>query len=157
MIAHFYFLINIKPRMFCERFISWKLQKCFGKIRKLFWKKKTFIHLFQWICVPYLRLFRKLISLRNNYEPPSMRTLIGATTEREVKSVKKQLKTKKRLFKMFQKDKKQKFENFSNEASKTAWIVIKKSDMYYQNFWKKNCFSGIITIRMQIILIKSKF
>ena len=28
--------------MFCERFISWKLQKCFDKIRKLFWKKNVY-------------------------------------------------------------------------------------------------------------------
>ena len=105
MIAHFYFLINIKPRMFCECFISWKLQKCFDKIRKLFWKKKTFIHLFQWICVSYLRFFRKLIPFRSDYEPPPMRTLVKATTKKKIKNVKKQLKTKKRLFKMFQKNK----------------------------------------------------
>ena len=32
----------------------------------------------------------------------------------------------------------------------------KKNDMYYQNFWKENCFNDIMTIHMQIILIKSK-
>ena len=156
MIAHFYYLINIRPRMFHEHFMSWKLQKCFGKIRKLFWKKKKFIYLFQWIYVSYLRLFKKLISFQSDYGSPLVRTLIEVTTEKKIKNVKKQLKTKKHLFKIFQKNKKQRLKNFSNEASKTAWIVIKKSDMYHQNFWKENCFSGIMTIRMQIILIKSK-
>ena len=154
MIAYFYFLINMRSRMFCERFISWKLQKCFDKIKKLFWKKKTFIHLFQWICVPYLRFFKKLIPFRSDYEPPSVRTLVGATTKRKVESVKKQLKAKKRLFKMFQKNKKQRFEDFLNEVLRTTWIVIKKNDMYHQDFWKKNCFSGIMMIHMQIILVK---
>ena len=135
----------------------------FMKIAKMFWQNQkivlkinTFIYLFQWICVAYLKLFRKLIFFWSDYEPPSMRTLVEATTEREVKSVKKQLKTKKRLFKMFQRNKKQKSEDFLNETSKTTRIVIKKNDMYHQNFWEKNCFSDIITIHMQIILIKSK-
>ena len=156
MIAHFCFSINMESRMFRVRFISWELQKCFGKIRKLFWKK-MFTHLFQWICVPYLKFFKKLNFFWNNYEPPSMQTLIKATTEKEVKNVKKQLKTKKRLFKMLQKNKKQKPKGFLNEASRTAWIGIKKSDMYHLDFWKRNCFSGIIMIHMQIILTKSKF
>ena len=39
-------------------------------------------------------------------------------TKRKIKNVKKQLKTKKRLFKIFQKNEKQRPENSSNEASK---------------------------------------
>ena len=134
-----------------------KTAKMFQQNQKIVLKKKTFIHLFQWICVSYLKLFRKLIFSQNDYEPPSMRTLVEATTNREIKNVKKQLKAKKHLSKMFQKNKKQKFKNFSNEALRMAWIVIKKKWYVSSKFLKKKCFIDIMTIRMQTILIKSEF
>ena len=117
-----------------------KTAKMFWQNQKTVLKKKTFIHLFQWICVPYLKLFRKLIFFWSNYESPLMRILVRVTTEKEIKNVRKQSKTKKHLFKMLQKNKKQKIKNSSNKTSKMTWIVIKKSDIYHQNFWKKNLF-----------------
>ena len=77
------------------------------------------------------KVFQKTDFFWSDYEPPSMRTLVGVTTEKKIKNVKKQLKTKKRLFKIFQKNKKQKFKIFSKHwkwhelSSKKVICIIK--------------------------------
>ena len=134
-----------------------KTAKMFWQNQKTVLKKKNVYSSVSMNLRTVFKIFQKTDSLPKRLRTATDANIDQSDNKKKIKNIKKQLKTKKRLFKMFQKNKKQKSKYSLNEALKTAWIVIKQNDMYHQDFWKKSCFNDIIMIRMQIILMKPEF